>query len=224
MRKILLGTRSLMIAVLACASLLVFVAVATAVSGDRNKDGIPDRWEKKHHLSTSQNQANRDQDRDHVRNLCEYQSSMDPRDRNSDGDKRADGREDSDHDGMVNWVESELETVCNNDDSDDDGIEDGDEVSGYVHSFEGDVLRIRMVDGTILAEPLAEYVYVTCERDEYVKPPKSEESDDLKTSNNSGDSGSDSSECGTQALITGAVVKSFTVEEGLFTKVRLLMR
>lgn len=228
MRKPIAGLKSFVIMIAAVASLLALVATASAVSGDRNNDGIPDRWAKKHGLSASKNQANRDQDRDHVRNLCEYETGMDPLDRNSDGDRRADGREDSDHDGMVNWVESEIETVCDDDDSDDDGTEDGDEVSGYVHSFDGDVLKLRMVDGTILSEPLAEYAYVNCEHDEYVKPADgkptddSTDSEDVKSSQNSGDSQPDASDCGSAALVPGAVVKAFYVEEGMFVKVKLL--
>lgn len=220
------------IAALAVAGVMALAATAGAVSGDRNDDGIPDRWAKKHHISPKLNQAHRDQDHDHVDNLCEYESGMDPRDRNSDDDRRTDGREDSDHDGMINRVESEVNSGCDDEDSDDDGIDDGDEVSGYVSSLEDGVLKLRMVDGTILSAPLAEYVYVTCERNDFVEEPKPDEEKpeeakpvEKESANSSQYDGEhpEAGECSEADLIPGRIVKAFYVEDGYFAKLKLLL-
>ncbi|MBI5310176.1 MAG: hypothetical protein HZB14_03965 [Actinobacteria bacterium] len=231
MRKFLDSARAVRITIFAIASLLLIAASATAVGGDRNRDGIPDRWAKRHGLNAKKNQAHRDQDRDRVENLCEYESGLDPRDKNSDDDRRADGREDSDHDGMVNSVESQVETDCDDEDSDDDGMDDGDEISGYVHSLDGDILRIRMVDGTILKAPLNEWAYIQCMRDEFAeKPDKGEEPpaesepvepDGVSTAQNDGEPVEDG--CGVEALVPGRVVKAFFVEDGYFVKIKLLL-
>lgn len=229
MRKFFDSARTVRVTIFAIASLFALVATAGAIGGDRNGDGIPDRWAKKHGLKASKNQANRDQDHDNVRNLCEYEAGMDPRDKNSDNDRRRDGREDSDRDGMVNSVESEVETGCDDADSDDDGMDDGDEISGYVHSLDGDILRIRMVDGTILKAPLNEWAYIHCERDEYVEKPKTEdapaeepvESEGVKASQGDGAPVDDG--CGAEALVPGRVVKAFYIEDGYFAKVKLIL-
>jgi hypothetical protein len=64
-----------------------------AAAKDGNHDRIPDRWEKRHHLSTSVNQAFRDQDRDHLRNRAEFLAGDNPRDSDSDDDGVVDGNE-----------------------------------------------------------------------------------------------------------------------------------
>jgi hypothetical protein len=84
-------------------SLLLLVAIgllglampgaAGAKARDRNHDRIPDRWEKRHHLSTRVNQARRDQDRDHLRNRAEFLANTNPRDLDSDDDGIPDGEE-----------------------------------------------------------------------------------------------------------------------------------
>jgi Bacterial TSP3 repeat len=81
---------------LAAIGVLVMLAVpgvAAAKQRDRNHDGIPDRWEKRHHLSTRVNQARRDQDRDHLRNRAEFLAGTNPRNADSDGDGIPDGEE-----------------------------------------------------------------------------------------------------------------------------------
>jgi len=79
------------IAVLGTLALLALPGAAAAKDG--NHDRIPDRWEKHHHLSTSVNQAFRDQDHDHLRNRAEFLAGDNPRDRDSDGDGVMDGNE-----------------------------------------------------------------------------------------------------------------------------------
>lgn len=79
------------IAVLGVLALLASPGAAAARDG--NHDRIPDRWEKRHHLSTSVNQAQRDQDRDHLRNRAEFLAGDNPRDRDSDDDGVMDDEE-----------------------------------------------------------------------------------------------------------------------------------
>lgn len=71
----------------------IFALPAVASAKDRNHDHIPDRWEKRHHLSLAVNQARKDQDRDHLRNLAEFKAGDNPRNDDSDGDGVMDGEE-----------------------------------------------------------------------------------------------------------------------------------
>jgi hypothetical protein len=223
MGKSFLSAKALFLVVAAATMVLAIAATAGAMGGDRNHDGIPDKWAKKHGLKANKNQANRDQDRDHVRNLCEYQSGMDPKDKNSDNDRRSDGREDADRDGMVNSVESEVQSGCDDADSDDDGQDDGDEISGYVHSLNNGTLKIRMVDGTILTAPVTEDTYVYCEQDEFVKEQNPEGETELKPEAEAANGGgSYEGNCGLEALTPGRIVKAFYIEDGDFVKLKLL--
>lgn len=79
------------VALLGALALLALPGAAAAKDG--NHDRIPDRWEKRHHLSTQVNQAHRDQDRDHLRNRAEFFAGDNPRDRDSDDDGVMDGDE-----------------------------------------------------------------------------------------------------------------------------------
>ena len=78
---------------LAIAASLLLASAASASGGDRNRDRIPDRWEKQHHLSLKVKQTRRDQDRDGLNNLGEYRAKTDPRDRDSDDDGIGDEQE-----------------------------------------------------------------------------------------------------------------------------------
>jgi hypothetical protein len=79
---------------LALGALVAFLAMPSlAAAKDRNHDHIPDRWEKKHRLSTHVNQARRDQDRDHLDNRHEFLAGDNPRDRDSNDDGVMDGEE-----------------------------------------------------------------------------------------------------------------------------------
>jgi hypothetical protein len=82
---------SLLVMALGVLALLAMPGVAAAK--DRNHDRIPDRWEKRHHLSLTVNQAGRDQDGDHLRNLGEFRAGDNPRDDDSDNDGVTDGEE-----------------------------------------------------------------------------------------------------------------------------------
>jgi hypothetical protein len=80
-------------ALAALGALAMLVLPGAAAAKDGNHDRIPDRWEKRHHLSTKANQAHRDQDRDHLRNRAEFLAGDNPRDRDSDDDGVMDGDE-----------------------------------------------------------------------------------------------------------------------------------
>jgi hypothetical protein len=78
---------------LALGALALLAMPALAAAKDRNHDRIPDRWEKRHKLSLTVNQARRDQDKDHLRNRAEFLAGDNPRDADSDDDGVADGEE-----------------------------------------------------------------------------------------------------------------------------------
>jgi hypothetical protein len=78
----------------AAIGLLAMLALpSAAAAGDRNHDRIPDRWEKRHRLSLTVNQAKRDQDHDALRNRAELMAGDNPRDADSDDDGVPDGEE-----------------------------------------------------------------------------------------------------------------------------------
>lgn len=74
-------------------ALAILALPALASAKDRNHDHIPDRWEKRHHLSLRVNQAHRDQDHDGLDNIGEFRAGDNPRNDDSDGDGVVDGEE-----------------------------------------------------------------------------------------------------------------------------------
>jgi hypothetical protein len=79
---------------LALGALVAFLSMPSlAAAKDRNHDHIPDRWEKKNHLSTKVNQAHRDQDRDHLNNRQEFLAGDNPHSKDSNHDGTMDGEE-----------------------------------------------------------------------------------------------------------------------------------
>ena len=69
---------------------LVFACLVATVSAaavrDRDHDRLPDRWERKHHLSTKTPNARRDPDHDRLANLREFRVHTNPRRRDTDRD------------------------------------------------------------------------------------------------------------------------------------------
>jgi hypothetical protein len=78
---------------LALGALALLAMPGLAAAKDRNHDRIPDRWEKRHHLSLDTNQARLDQDQDHLRNRGEFLAGDNPRDLDSNDDGVMDGEE-----------------------------------------------------------------------------------------------------------------------------------
>jgi hypothetical protein len=80
---------------MAVCALVVLGAASTAAAStrDRNRDRIPDKWEKRNGLSLRVEQTRRDQDRDGLDNLGEFRANTNPRDRDTDNDGIRDGKE-----------------------------------------------------------------------------------------------------------------------------------
>lgn len=78
---------------LALGALALLAMPSLAAAKDRNHDHIPDRWEKKHHLSLKVNQARKDQDRDGLNNRQEFLAGDNPRKADTNGDGVPDGEE-----------------------------------------------------------------------------------------------------------------------------------
>ncbi len=83
------GALAVMVGLLAAVGAMAGLALAK----DGNRDRLPDRWEKRHHLSLKVKQTNRDQDRDSLRNRAEFLVGDNPRDSDSDDDGVMDGDE-----------------------------------------------------------------------------------------------------------------------------------
>jgi len=66
---------------------------AAASARDRDGDGLPDRWERRHGLSTKRKSAGKDPDRDGLSNRREHKHRTHPRKADTDGDGVKDGRE-----------------------------------------------------------------------------------------------------------------------------------
>jgi hypothetical protein len=107
-------SRSLLLVLLA----LPFIPTTASGAAARDRDGdrLPDRWERRYHLSTSWKSARGDADRDGLSNLREYRLRTNPRRRDSDRDGVRDGAEvrryhtsprkqDTDGDGYGDGVE-----------------------------------------------------------------------------------------------------------------------
>jgi hypothetical protein len=77
----------------AIGALAILALPGAAAARDRNHDRIPDRWEKRHHLSLRVNQAHRDQDGDRLDNMGEFQAGDNPHSDDTDGDGVPDGEE-----------------------------------------------------------------------------------------------------------------------------------
>ena len=78
----------------ALAAGVAIVALPAAASArDRNHDRIPDRWEKRFHLSLRVNQAHRDQDHDGLTNRQEFRAGDNPRRADTDDDGVRDDEE-----------------------------------------------------------------------------------------------------------------------------------
>jgi hypothetical protein len=102
---------------LALSSVVLTANAADAARGDRDGDGMPNRWEARHGLDPDRADAGRDRDRDGLSNLGEYRHGGDPADEDTDRDGDDDGDE----------IHGHHRTHIDDRDSDDDGIRDGDE-------------------------------------------------------------------------------------------------
>jgi hypothetical protein len=140
----------------------VLAVPGVAAAKDKDQDGLPDRWERRHGLSTNHDSAGRDNDRDRVDNRNEYREHTDPRDRDSDNDRKRDGAEDADRDKLRNAAEDATGNDPVDPDTDDDGISDGREHAGVIKSFEEGLLTIDLSNGDVLRGQVTDETRVKC--------------------------------------------------------------
>jgi hypothetical protein len=222
----------------AVASLGAMLLVTSgAAAKDRNRDRIPDRWESRFHLSLKVDQANKDQDRDKVDNLNEFQEGTNPRDRDTDNDGRRDGREDRDRDGLDNANEDASANDPVDRDTDNDRVEDGDEVVGTIASFQDPVLTINLLNGGSVTGNVTPGTRIKCEdENEQEHENEIEDRGDARASHD-GDSGEDNSGpgsenegpggddgrvCTTADLTPGTMVHEAELEGSAFEEIELL--
>lgn len=136
---------------LALGALALLAMPNLAAAKDRNHDHIPDRWEKKHHLSLKVNQARKDQDGDKLRNRAEFLAGDNPRKADTNGDGVMDGEENAGtiasfdeatgkltidlfgDENISGFVTEETEIKCEDNSgasASSDGVESGDEEAG----------------------------------------------------------------------------------------------
>ncbi len=191
-------------AALGIVAILALPALASAKARDRNHDGIPDRWEKRHHLSLHVNQAHRDQDRDRLNNLGEFQNGTNPRDA------------DTDNDGLSDGQETEVGDNPTDNDTDGDGVPDGQENAGTIASFDGTTLTINLFDGNTMTGQVNDSTEIECDRSQ----DGAQTSDEHGSSSGEGsgdNQGSDEGDqqaanCGTADLTPGAPVHEAELE------------
>jgi hypothetical protein len=205
---------------LAVAASLMLAGGALASGKDRNHDRIPDKWEKKHHLSLKHKQARKDQDRDGLRNRGEWRSHLDPRDDDTDNDGIEDGDEntgtvDSFQNGVLTIslanggklsgaVTDETDIECDSEPGDDRGDDD----HGDGHHGDGD--------------------HGDDEGDDDEGDDDHGGGDDRSLQGHGDDDGDDegNEDCGTEALVAGAKVLEAELKvsggEATWTDVELL--
>jgi hypothetical protein len=219
-------------------ALLIAAFGGTAVAKDRNHDQIPDKWEKKFHLSLSVNQANKDQDKDGVDNLNEFQEGTSPRSKDTNHNGVPDGKEDSDHDGLSNHMEDVTANLPNDQDTDNDGIQDGAENAGVIATFDGTTLTINLAGGGQATGTVTTATEIKCENEQQQEAEDTEDNSGSGTATasqdggsqsgddviggDSGLSGSDEQTCTTSDLTPGTAVHEAQLENGSFTEIDLV--
>ena len=158
--------RAFSVAAAGALALLVVAFGGTAVAKDRNHDHISDKWEKKFNLSLKVDQSNKDQDKDHVDNLNEFQEGTNPRSKDSNHNGRPDGKEDSDHDGLNNMGEDQTANLPDDQDTDNNGIEDGAENAGTIANFDGTTLTIDLAGGGQVSGTVDTSTEIKCESED----------------------------------------------------------
>jgi hypothetical protein len=154
--------KRLLIGLAAMLALGAFALPGVAAAKDRDRDGLPDRWERKHRLSTKHNSSGRDPDRDRVDNRNEYRERTSPRDRDSDNDRKVDGREDADRDKLRNAAEDATGNDPIDPDTDNDGVSDGREHAGVISSFAEGLLALDLSNGDTLRGWVTDETRVKC--------------------------------------------------------------
>jgi thrombospondin type 3 repeat protein len=151
------------------AALLAAPGAAMAKSRDRDHDGLPDKWEKKFHLSTHTKSAKGDPDRDGLNNMGEFRSRTNPRKADTNNNGVGDANDDQDGDGVDNRDEMRDHTNPCDRDTDNDGVNDGEETIGKVASFVEDsanpgsgVLTITLNNGSTVSGKVDSTTEIEC--------------------------------------------------------------
>ena len=168
--------RTFSVAAAGALALLLAAFGGSAAAKDRNHDQIPDKWEKKFHLSLSVNQANKDQDKDGIDNLNEFLEGTNPKSKDSNHNGVPDGKEDSDKDGLNNKMEEVTANLPNDPDTDNNGIEDGAENAGVIAGFDQatGALTITVQGGGTVSGTVTSQTEIKCETEDQ------QEQDDLE--------------------------------------------
>ena len=158
-----------------CAAFVVMSSVATAGaashhSRDRDRDALPDKWEKAHHLSTRSVSTFKDPDHDGLSNRAEFLDGTNPR------------KADSDHDGVKDGREHNLAST------------DDPRATAVVVSLTNDVLTLRLADNsTTVVGNVTAKTKIECETVETTTTP-TDPTTAARRSHGSDDSSDDSSD------------------------------
>jgi hypothetical protein len=136
-----MNRKSLVAVVFALTAVTALVMAGSAAAADKNRDGLPDKWEKKNNLSLRVDQAPKDQDQDGLNNAGEYQNHTNPHDPDTDNDGIGDSS-DGDNSGPA----TEPPPPPTNG----DGLPGGNDQAGAISSFADGVLTIEMFKGGTL--------------------------------------------------------------------------
>ena len=169
------GRGTLVTVATALAAVLLMAFAAPALAKDKNRDQLPDSWEKQNHLSLKVKQTKRDPDRDKLANKLEYKYKTNPVKADTDKDALKDGDEidegtnprdpDSDDDGLKDGFEVQIGYDPTDPDSDGDDIPDGQEDIGYIASFSGTTLTVNLIRGGTVSGSIDEDTYIACDRE-----------------------------------------------------------
>ena len=137
-------------------------------------------------------------------------------------------RRDQDRDGLRNRGEFRAHLNPRDADSDDDGIEDGDEHAGQVASFSGGVLTISLAGGGTLTGKVDEQTEIECEdaaRASHHGDDDNRGDDEGDDDQGDDDQGEDEDDCGPEALMKGAQVQEAELRtrggSAVFTEIEL---
>jgi hypothetical protein len=147
-----------LLTLIAAMAIALVALPASAQAADRDGDGMPDAWEARNRVAA----ANADVDRDGVDNRNEYAEGTSPRDRDTDGDRRLDGREDRDGDRLSNAAEDATGNDPRDRDTDNDGIPDNKEQAGVVTAYENGNLTIELATGGSVTAKVTDATDVDC--------------------------------------------------------------